>query len=127
MPMNTRDVEDVKVVEIVLAGLLTDRDLQELVGVPVALGREKGATLYLCDCSQVEVADSIATLYSLIELYDAIRIDRRWKQAVLLPAAPSTHADLDFYETAARNRGFEVRVFAERDEALGWLTEKSTG
>jgi hypothetical protein len=30
--------------------------------------------------------------------------------------------DIAFYETTCRNRGLAVRVFAERDEALDWLT-----
>jgi hypothetical protein len=32
------------------------------------------------------------------------------------------YAMVEFYETASRNRGFDVRVFADRDKAIDWLT-----
>ena len=45
------------------------------------------------------------------------------REAVLLPCEAAAKQELEFFETACRNRGLDVRVFGERDEALAWLTE----
>ena len=44
------------------------------------------------------------------------------REAVLLPLDPAAEEEFQFFETVCRNRGLDVRVFAERDEALAWLT-----
>lgn len=38
-----------------------------------------------------------------------------------MPAGTATAEDLAFYETVAHNRGYTVRVFVDRAEALAWL------
>ena len=43
------------------------------------------------------------------------------REALLLPAAVAAVEDIRFYETTCRDRGLDVRVFADRDEALAWL------
>jgi len=44
------------------------------------------------------------------------------REAVLLSDDAAAADQMEFFETACRNRGLDVRVFRDRDEALGWLT-----
>jgi hypothetical protein len=44
------------------------------------------------------------------------------REAILLSAHAAAAEEMEFFETVCRNRGLDVRVFRERDEALAWLT-----
>jgi hypothetical protein len=44
------------------------------------------------------------------------------REAVLPPAVGVEATDFAFFETAARNRGLNVRIFTTREDALAWLT-----
>ena len=46
--------------------------------------------------------------------------------AVLLPASAREREAVEFYETACRNRGWDVSAFATSREAVAWLTEGAT-
>jgi hypothetical protein len=35
----------------------------------------------------------------------------------------SSIAEIKFYETACKNRGFNVKIFTEREDAIAWLAE----
>ena len=47
--------------------------------------------------------------------------DRRSRVAVILPTAASTLKGALFYETACQNRGWNARVFPDRQSAMDWL------
>ena len=40
---------------------------------------------------------------------------------MLTPRAPDAAGEIKFFETACRNRGLDVRMLDDRDEALEWL------
>ena len=44
------------------------------------------------------------------------------REAILLSADAAAAEEMEFFETACRNRGLDVRVFHARDEAVAWLT-----
>ena len=48
--------------------------------------------------------------------------DRSARVALLLPTPPKEREAVEFYETACRNRGWNVRSFDERPAAIDWLT-----
>ena len=66
---------------------------------------------------------SVVALYGLIGVFQSVGIDWRFREAVLMPSLDAAAEEVAFYETACRNRGFNVRVFRERGEALAWLGE----
>jgi hypothetical protein len=127
MPWQVRYLADIHVIETVYSGRFSVEELNEVVVATLDLGREEESNLYLGDCSHLEAPDSLVDVYGLVEFYESLPVDRRSKEAIVLPAAQKAQADLVFYETAALNRGFEVRVFVERDAAIAWLTEPSAG
>lgn len=47
---------------------------------------------------------------------------RGFREAMILPSSPTAAQNLRFFETVARNRGINVRVFDTREEALAWLS-----
>ena len=49
-------------------------------------------------------------------------LPRQYRQAIVRPTDTIAATWIDLYATAAANRGLLVRVFRDRDEAIGWLT-----
>jgi hypothetical protein len=89
----------------------------------LALASERKANRYLGDCTGLEHGGSASDTYALTRFYETLPIDRLSKEAIVLPAAEDAERDMRFYETTARNRGFNVRVFRSRQAAIRWLVE----
>jgi hypothetical protein len=116
-------LEDPKTVEIKYIGIVDPAELVEVFTAAVALATKNQTRLYLADCTDMIGGHSITDLYNLIALYEATGLDWHSKEAILLPHLAATTDDVLFYETACRNRGFNVRVFRTRVEATAWLSQ----
>lgn len=49
-------------------------------------------------------------------------MSRRIRVAVVSPRMPEAQEKVRFYETVCLNRGWKVRLFKSRDDAIEWLT-----
>ena len=72
----------------------------------------------LNDFRNIELACSITEIYSLPQLLDTFGFDRSWKEAILVSGQ---FDDFQFLENVASNRGYQIRIFSDRDAALKWL------
>ena len=76
------------------------------------------------DDSELEDVGSVVDLYDLPTLYEEQGLERGSKGAVVLPAANAKVAeDARFHETVCLNRGWQVKVFTDCQEAIDWLTK----
>ncbi len=116
--------EPTRVVETTYAGLLGIEEIRAAALATLDAGRAHGTHLYLGDCLTLEHAATLFNIYDLVRFYESLPLDFIMKEAILLPLAPDASDDLKFYETTAKNRGYNVRVFNDRAEALRWLLEK---
>ena len=118
-------MDDLGVVETVYTGspTATAEELQKAVSSSLAFAAEHGAKLFLSDCRALAGGQSILPVYEVGEFYSNRCVSRKVREAVILPRDRLAADNLQFYETTTRNRGFNVRVFADRDSALAWLTE----
>lgn len=125
MPWNARHDPQHNVIETVYAGILTPPELLEAAKTTLELAVTHNCPKFLGDCSQLLGGHSIFDLYGLLDLLEATGFHRDWKEALLFPQAVNSNAieDVRFWETACKNRGFMVTLFADRDAALRWLTE----
>ena len=107
MPFNVRYVEEAGVVEMVLRGAVTPEDVDAAMTEAGTVGAENLSNRFLVDSREMPAGGSAFDVLALAELLsdDAAAADQ-----------------MEFFETACRNRGLDVRVFRDRDEALGWLT-----
>jgi len=76
--------------------------------------------LFMNDMRNAKLAFSATEIYRLPGILDAAGFDRTWKRAVV---ALDYLPDYRFFETVARNRGYQVRIFQNVDEAIDWLTK----
>lgn len=112
-----------KIVELVFSGRLTAQESREATSKAIALGKEYGDADALVDAMEVELDVSIIDLLDLPErLYVEEEMNRRIRVAVVSPRLPKKQGDVRFYETSCLNRGWQVRLWPNRDDAIEWLT-----
>ena len=112
-----------QIVEVVYEGEITARDLRESTSEFIALEKKKGMNRFLVETTRIKLASSLIDLYNLpSKQYLDEEADRLGRVAIVLPTCPKTKEAIRFYETVCRNRGWMVRAFLERKEALNWLT-----
>ena len=123
MPWQTSYLEDLDAVLTVYDGVLSPQSLQEAIETTIALGKERGTTRFLGDCSTLEGGHSVVDLYAMAGLIESVGIARNAHEALVLPQLNAAARDVEFWETACRNQGFQVRVFQTVPEARAWLEE----
>lgn len=121
MPWQVRVLEDHPVVETCYTGRLSADELAAAVRETLAAARAHNEVLVLGDCTGLEGGHSIFDLFATVDLVIASGLAGRMREAVLLPSLPESLETVHFWETACRNRGLCVRIFADRQEALHWL------
>jgi hypothetical protein len=86
--------------------------------------RQHGCELLLIDDSDVTYTSTTLSLYELAKFYNDSRFQRQLR-AIALIANFKYKEDNDFYETAVRNRGVNLRIFYDFERAGTWLAEKA--
>jgi hypothetical protein len=111
------------ILEVSFAGSPEISELKEAVSSSLKLCYEKRVTRVLADCTRLVTSghDSIVSTYELGSFYETLKIEAIMKEAIILPESEKAATMMYFFETTARNRGFNVRVFPERNDALEWL------
>lgn len=85
--------------------------------------RQFECTKLLVDDRNVIYTSSILSLYELAKFYSTK--DSLYNiQKIAVLADPKYKEDNDFYETTARNRGFNLHVFYSLEKAEAWLSAK---
>jgi hypothetical protein len=110
-------------IEVRYAGRTTGSDLTQATSQSIVLGYQHNTKHYLIDATDMELA---ASLFDLLKLPEQQYLDERlnWgsRIAIVLPRSnTSSKIDMQFYETACFNRGWQVRSFESHIEAWHWL------
>ncbi|MBX9608555.1 MAG: hypothetical protein K2Y51_20215 [Gammaproteobacteria bacterium] len=121
MPWHSEYRADASVVHTTFLGQVPPTELRAAAMAGLALAARHGAHLFLTDLRQLEGGHSVFDLYALAESLRDLRVPPTTREALVLPTAPSAASDAGFWETVCRNRGFEVRGFADQSSALDWL------
>jgi hypothetical protein len=85
------------------------------------VGAEMLVNRFLVDAREVEAGGSAFDVLAIAEFLSSLPPGVIEREAVVLPREPGAAAQMEFFETAARNRGLNVRVFRAREDALNWL------
>jgi hypothetical protein len=117
-------LEEPGVVETVHSGVVTMQEMRQVMAATGALAAEHACRRFLIDARELEPgAGSAFDLLKLVELLVSLPPGSIERQAILSSSTTKGVQDIRFVETAARNRGLDVLMFADRDEALAWLSE----
>lgn len=125
MPWDVRHDAERHIVETRYLGRVDPNELRTAAEATLACGAERGTNHYLADCTHLEGGHSVLDLYGLLEILVEIR-PPAFREALVMPSLDAPRQDVEFWETSCANRGFVVKLFAEREAALAWLTDSSS-
>ena len=111
-----------RVIEQVAVGTLNDPEVLDLILGVQQLQRETGIADTLIDCTDLTQGTSTVPLVDLAERVARLGVDPGWRQAIVKPSDAWASMSVLRWEAVAGNRGMTVRVFPDRESAIGWLT-----
>jgi hypothetical protein len=116
--------EEIDSVVVTYSGLATPEEIQETIRVALATAVENRCRRFLVDASELQNhGGTLLDTYELPQVFEHFPNIREYKDAIVLPTRHAEAQDLKFFETISRNRGYDVRVFPDRQTAIDWLTE----
>ncbi len=126
MPWQTEYRADAGVIHTTFTGLVSPAELAAALAAAISLAARHGAHRFLTDLRRLDGGHSVFDLYALAETLHDLPLAPGAREALVMPTSPRAANDADFWETVCRNRGYEVRGFADPAGALGWLRASTT-
>ena len=119
--------EALSIIEVTLTGVVSGDELRQGTERGLALSRTLGEVRCIIDATDQEETGTILDLYQLPDLYERAGLDRKTRLALLPPTRPELRELAMFYETVCVNRGWLVRLFTTREQAIEWLRNGPEG
>jgi hypothetical protein len=110
-------------VVIVAIGPISYEDARAQTEEAVRLMKDHRTFRVLADYSEGLTEVSLANLYWLVDFYKQIEAPSDIRGAVVLPRSGHRIEAYQFHALAARNAGYNIRLFETRADAEKWLTE----
>jgi hypothetical protein len=111
-------------VELVFVERVSGLEVKEATSEAIKLLKKHGVIKGLIDTTRLEEGPNIADIYNLpAHQYVKEDLNRQTLLALIVPESIAARETTRFYETVCVNRGWLVRTFLTRDEALEWLME----
>jgi hypothetical protein len=123
MPWSLKHDDTLGIVNLVYEGELSGDDLREATREGILLSQKHDAVKAIVDCTRQEKTGDILDLYEFPDLYSQAGLNRAMRIALVMPIATELHELARFYEDVCVNRGWQVKNFDTREEALAWLHE----
>jgi hypothetical protein len=118
--------EELDLVILTFTGRIPPPEIEVAVSARIALGNEKGTRLFLNDTRKI-IVDSSATLpaHSLpTKLYpENDEMMRESRIACIEPETPESKEIIRFWENSCLNRGWQVKLFERKQDAIDWLEQ----
>ena len=114
--------EGLRAVIITAHGPVSNDDARAQVTQSVQLMKEHDTKCVLADYTEGVTEVSLANLYWLVDFYQEIGAPADMKGAVVLPRSGHRIEAYQFHALAARNAGYNIRLFETRADAEKWLS-----
>lgn len=107
-------------------GIMPPDELEAAILETLAVLQATGRTRLLGDCRTLTGGHSMIDLYQKAQKHVATLPMAYLREAVLLPDATPVMEKVQFWQTAAGNRGLEVKLFKDPTAAIAWLVENKS-
>ena len=121
MPWQVKKNEGLGFIETVYTGVVTKKDSQDATAETLSLATGEGPHLFLSDLSEAQSKLSVMDIYVIPDEWEAAGASRDNRLALVVSERSAEPADVEFYENVTNNRGWNVRVFGDRQAAIDWL------
>lgn len=118
MPHSLRYDPDIDCIILTFDGTVTINMIKEVAPQVAKKSQETGCLRILNDMSAAEIDVSFMDVFKSPEVMDKSNVLRITKRALV---APTSFTEAHFLETVTRNRGHNLMVFHDIDEARQWL------
>lgn len=122
MPHVTEILPGQRIVEVVLSGALGDPEAIDMLLEAKNLQDETGIPDALLDCTEVTTGLSYSSVIEMADYIVSQGVPTDWRQAVVKPTNLTAAVTIGLWEAAGTNRGMTIKVFPDRESAIGWLT-----
>jgi hypothetical protein len=123
MPYTVTYDPDSSFVVTVFQGKITMEEFISEEEQSIALAMENGTRKFLVDLVGYESSLSPGQIYEFPARYQE-KLKRPIYLAVVEPLSEEAREDASFYQTVYRNRGWNVMIFAKKEDAVAWLAEQ---
>lgn len=121
MPWRVEYDEKLGVICCICAGHLELDEFKAATFEVIALSKVHRAHLGIIDTIELTSAMSTLEIYGMPDFFATTEADRQSKWTLLLPPEGQIREDVKFYVTTCLNRGWYLRTFDARQEAIDWL------
>ncbi len=122
MPYTIGFLDDEGIVRIENTGNLKYKECLKQIQEAMELGRIHHTHLYFADCANLVVQANIVEVFDFFPgIYEKSNVPKTVKLACLISEDAATAKEMVFYETICRNRGWQIRLFKDRNAAMQWL------
>ena len=112
-----------RMILITASGQISYDDAKAQTEQTIQLMKEHETTRVLADYSKGITEVSLANLYWLVDFYRQVNAPPEMKAAVVLPTSGHRIEAYQFHALAAKNAGYNIRLFPARADAEKWLLE----
>ncbi|HRJ86025.1 MAG TPA: hypothetical protein PK753_10160 [Ignavibacteria bacterium] len=123
MPYKIETGSEPERIEIKYTGTVSDSEYKSAIAEFIKFNSEKRCLLVLTDLREMKVTPSILNVYDSINMFEKMGIDTRTSEALIIPRNKFVEDNVKFYENACQNRGYNVRIFYNREDAITWLKQ----
>ena len=120
MPYSAAFDPALALIRVTYSGTVSPGDLQQAFQDVFTLCHTTSRYSILADCTRMTGGHTLFDLMNLISQFEPRGVPRTFKEAVVMNS-PLNRRETEFYEIAAMNRGFNVRLFECEAEAVAWL------
>ena len=126
MPYKVSYDPDSAFIVTVFEGKLSLEELLAEEDESIALAIENDTRKFLVDLVAYEGFISLIDLYEFPDRYEK-KLRRPIYVAVVQPRSQEARKDVMFYETICNNRGWDIKIFANKEDAVAWLERMPQG
>ena len=121
MPWTIEILEDPKAVSSKLIGPMKLVVVKEVAAAALKLAAEERVNKFLDDARGMQPELTTLEIHGLPDTLGKLGLGKHDKVAIVYTESSPRAADFRFFETAALNRGYSVRLFTRLDAARRWL------
>ena len=120
MSFSVRYNSDLNAVETYFSGHINEADIQAQMTESHAIARAYRTSYAINSFTEAELSLSVAFIYNIPDLCERMGAIRPIRLAIV-NANQANDEIIGFYQLVSQNRGWNVAVFSDVDEAKAWL------
>ena len=122
MPWRVERAADHGIIETTYTGSVAASDVRAATAEALSLARPTHAELFLTFFEDADLRLSTTDIFAVPEEFKSRGANRGNRLGVVVTGSGSPSVeDARFYENVCRNRGWQVRMFSSRADAVSWL------